>query len=93
MILESYHLNLLLKNTKEHVWYTIIVWGIFLMITSTLQGRSDKYLDSPVDGATIARDIYYRVVHSRKRLLSKFQVNGNSSFFVTACRKKSNIGR
>jgi len=50
-----------------------------------LRGQSDKYLDSPPDGVTIAREIYYRVVHSRRRLLSKFQPNRTCSFVLTAC--------
>ena len=50
-----------------------------------LRGRSDKYLVSPPEGATIAREIYYRVVHSRRRLLSKFQSNRTRSFVLTAC--------
>ena len=40
-----------------------------------VRGRSDKYLASPLEGATIAREIYYRVAHSRRRVLSKFQLN------------------
>ena len=50
-----------------------------------VRGRSKKYLASPPEGATIARDIYYRVVHSRKRLLSKCQSNRTRSFDLTAC--------
>ena len=47
--------------------------------------RSDKYLDSPPDGATIAREIYYHVVHCRRRLLPKFQPNRTRSFVLIAC--------
>jgi len=47
--------------------------------------QSDKYLASPPDGVTFAREIYYRVVHSRRRLLSKFQPNRTLSFVLTAC--------
>ena len=36
-----------------------------------MQRRSDKYVASPLESTTIAREIYYRVVHSRRRLLSK----------------------
>jgi len=32
-----------------------------------IRGQSDKYLASPPDGVTIAREIYYRVVHFRRR--------------------------
>lgn len=35
--------------------------------------RFDKYFASPSDGATIAREIHQRAVHSRRRLLYKFQ--------------------
>ena len=50
------------------------------------RGRFDKYLASPPEGATIARQIYYRVVHSRsRRLLSKFQSNWTLSFVLIAC--------
>ena len=52
-------------------------------ITCTVQqkirGRPDKYLASPPEGATIAREIYYRVVHSRRRLLNvKISVESDS---------------
>jgi len=30
-------------------------------------------------------EMYYRVVHSRRRLLSKFQPNRTRSFVLTAC--------
>ena len=50
-----------------------------------IRGWSDKYLAPPPDGATIAREIYYRVVHCRRRLLSKFQPNQTRSFVLTAC--------
>jgi len=50
-----------------------------------MRGQSDKYLASPLDGVTIAREIYYRVVHFRRRLLSKFQPNRTRSFVLTAC--------
>ena len=43
------------------------------------------YLASSPEIATIAREIYYRVVHSRRRLLSKFQSNRTRSFILTAC--------
>ena len=36
-----------------------------------LRGQSDKYLASWPDGASIAREKYYHVVHSLRRLLSK----------------------
>ena len=51
-----------------------------------LRGRSDKYLTSLPKGVTIAREIYSRVVHSRRRLLLKFQSNRTRSFVLTACR-------
>jgi len=66
-----------------------------------LRGQSDKYLASPPDGVTIAREIYYRVVHSRRWLLSKFHPNRTRSFVLTACGtcprilekwRKSNFG-
>ena len=50
-----------------------------------VRGRSDKYLSSPPEGAIIAREIYYRVVHSRRRLLSKFQSNRTRSFVLSEC--------
>ena len=49
-----------------------------------IRGRSDKYLTSPPEGAAIVREIYYRVVHSRRRLLSKFHSNRTCSFVLTA---------
>jgi len=52
---------------------------------SIVRGQSDKNLGSPPDGATIAREIYFRVVRSRRRLLSKFQPNRTRSFVLTAC--------
>ena len=50
-----------------------------------VRGRSDNNLASSPAGATIAREIYYRVVHSRRRLLSKFQSNWTRSSVLTAC--------
>lgn len=35
-------------------------------------------------GANIAKAFYYRVVHSRRRLLSKFQLSQTCSFVLTA---------
>ena len=69
-----------------------------------IRGRSDKYLASPPGGATIAREINCRAVHSRRWLLSKFQSNRTRSFVLNACGngrvwgfykkwKKSNIDR
>jgi len=49
------------------------------------RGQSHKYLASPPDGVTITKEIYYRVVHSCRRLLSKFQPNRTLSFVLTAC--------
>ena len=43
-----------------------------LWVSGDIRGRSDKYLALPPDDATIPREIYYRVVHCRRRLLSKF---------------------
>jgi len=57
----------------------------FDLLPFGLQGQSDKYIASPPDGVTIAREMYYRVVHSRRRLLSKFQPNRIRSFVLTAC--------
>ena len=54
-------------------------------LQASIRGRSDMYLASPPDGVSIARDIYYRVVHSHRRLLSKFQSNRTFSFVLTAC--------
>ena len=50
-----------------------------------IRGRSDKYLASSLEGVTIAIEICYRVVHYRRRLLSKFQSNRTRSFVLTAC--------
>ena len=50
-----------------------------------VRGRSDKYLASPLDGATIAKETYCRVVHSRRRSLSKFQSDRTRNFVLTAC--------
>ena len=49
-----------------------------------IRGRSDKYLTSSSEGATVAREMYYRVVHSRRRLLSKFHSNRTRSFVLAA---------
>ena len=54
-------------------------------LTFTIQGRCDKYLVLSPVGAIIAREIYYRVVHSRRGLLSKFQSNRTRSFVLAAC--------
>jgi len=54
------------------------------IMNSIVRGQSDKYLASPPDGVTIAREIFYRIVHSRRRLLSKFQPRSRS-FVLTAC--------
>lgn len=43
---------------------------------------SGKYITSRPDGATIITEIYYHVVHSRRRLLSKFQFNRIGLVFV-----------
>ena len=50
-----------------------------------IRGRSDKYLASLPESAIIAREICYRVVHSCRRLLSKFQSNRTCRFVLTAC--------
>ena len=50
-----------------------------------MRGQSDKYLASSPEGATIARQIYCHVVHSRRWLLSKFLSNRIRSFVLTAC--------
>ena len=57
----------------------------FKLQTSNIRGRCSKYLASPPEGASIVREIYYRVVHSRSRLLSKFQSNRTRSFVLPAC--------
>jgi len=58
---------------------------MWLVLKSRIRGQSDNYLASPPDGVTIAREIYYRVVFSRRRLLSKFQPNRTRCFVLTAC--------
>ena len=55
------------------------------MNLSYIRGWFDKYLASPPDGASIAREIYYRIVHSHRWLWSKFQPNRTRSFVLTAC--------
>jgi len=52
---------------------------------SAYEGSPISTLSLPPDGVTIAREIYYRVVRSRRRLLSKFQPNRTCSFVLTAC--------
>jgi len=60
---------------------SIVIGGFKkIMQTDVIRGQSDKYLASPPDGVTIAREIYFRVVHSRRRLLSKFQPNLRKNF-------------
>ena len=49
-----------------------------------IRGRFDKCLASPPEGATIAREICYRVVHSRRYFSSKFQLNRTRIFILTA---------
>ena len=49
----------------------------------SIRERFDKYLASPPEDATIEREIYYRVVHSPRQLLSKFQSNPTRSFALT----------
>lgn len=61
----------------------LIVKGSIKQGTST-GGRSNSYLASLLDGPTIARDIYYHVVHFCTRLLSKSQPNRTRSFVLTA---------
>ena len=65
----------------------IFYWN-FLLILNTkhkIHNLQRRYLASPPEGAIIAREIDYRVVHSRRRLLSKFQSNRTRSFVLTAC--------
>jgi len=50
-----------------------------------IRGQSDKNLASQPVGVTIAREINFRVVKSRRLLLSKFQPNRTRSFVLTAC--------
>jgi len=50
-----------------------------------IRGQSDKYLASPPDGVTIAREIYYRVVHSRRRL-----VQSHGTWFVYTADSPAN---
>jgi len=47
---------------------------IIASVFFNIRGQSNKYLALPPDGVTIAREIYYRAVHSRSR-----------SFVLTAC--------
>jgi len=65
------------------LWIAFLLFWFYAVVV--LRGQSDKYLASPPDGVTIARKIYYRVVHSRRRLLPKFQPNRTRSFVLTAC--------
>ena len=71
-------------NLKQNFYSNLIKYLLNLNMCN-IRGRSDKYLASPSEGATIAREIYYRVVHSRRRLLSTFQSNRTRSFILTAC--------
>ena len=43
------------------------------------------YSASPLEGATIEREIYHCVAYSHRRFLSKFQWNRTCSFVLTAC--------
>lgn len=43
---------------------------IMLFENSKIRARPDKYFASPPDGTIIAREIYYRVIYSRRLLLS-----------------------
>lgn len=76
------HISSLIPN----VWY--LFWRIYeKKISHTKSGRSnhmllskqtehcntDKYLASPPDDVSLAEEIYYRVEHSRRCQLSKFQ--------------------
>ena len=70
-------------NCKKHIFLTSIHSNILCNIYY-IRGRFDNSLASPSEGSTIAREIYYLVVHSRRRLLSKFQSNRTRSFVLTA---------
>ena len=65
-------IKLALKSMKKN--------EMILLPTQYLWGRFDECLASLPDGATIAKEIYYRVVHCRRRLLSKFQPNRTRCF-------------
>ena len=59
---------------------TVHTCFLFYNFQRHIRARSDKYLASPPEGATIAREIYYRIVYYRivyyrRGLLSKFQSN------------------
>lgn len=53
-----------------------------------MTGRSDKYLAITSDDTTIAKNIYYRVKHSRRHILSKFQLDRSCSFVLTTCGRE-----
>lgn len=76
-------------NISDQVWRPLLQYRrlhlIFVVLTQvwkkSVRKRCNKYLASPLDGATIARNIYYLVTQSQARLLPNFHTNRTSSSF------------
>lgn len=89
--LEEFHWwgqKLMFLSTSQ---YAVVKTEINLTKFELVRKASDlltynKCLVSPHDGATIAREVYFRVVLSHRLSLSKFQPNRARSFVSTACR-------
>ena len=60
------------NHTPDINWWATCLANVQAKETVT----PDKYLASPPDGTNIAREIYYRVVYSLRRLLQHFSRNG-----------------
>jgi len=62
---------MMVLDTKLKIQYEkdSVRFGSTEVKMAEIRGQSDKYLASPPNGVTVAREIYCRVVHSRRRLL------------------------
>lgn len=63
-------ISLTLASWFVQVLYITYNLTVCIRQTYHIQGRSEKYLASPPDGATLAREIDYCILHSCRMLLS-----------------------
>ena len=84
---KMYLLDFVVFLASRNLKYNHVDIQCVLLKTSVdnIRGRFDKYLASPPEGSAVAKEIYYRVVHSRRQLLSTFLSNRTCSFVLTAC--------
>jgi len=68
---KHYDAMMMVLDTKLKIQYEkdSVRFGSTEVKMAEIRGQSDKYLASPPNGVTVAREIYCRVVHSRRRLL------------------------